>query len=87
MPRCADRLYCEKHKGKEEGVCEVNYLTYYRKHCGPRRIFRSREHRREVLGEGKGQTSEGAEEIGGEGMNEGELGRGKGEGGNAGAEG
>lgn len=68
----------KKHKGKGEGVCEVDHLTYYRKHCGPRRIFRSLERRREVLGEGKGQTSEGAKEIGGEGMNEGELGRGKG---------
>jgi hypothetical protein len=79
-----DRLYCEKYKGKEEGVCEINHLTYYRKHYGPRRIFRSLEHRREVLGEEKGQTSERAKEIGGEGTNEERAG--EGEGGNAGAE-
>lgn len=38
-----------------------------------------------MLGEGKGQTSEGAKEIGGEGTEEERAG--EGEGGNAGAEG
>ena len=27
-----DRNFCEKHKGKEEGVCEIYHETYYRKH-------------------------------------------------------
>lgn len=27
-----NRNFCEKHKGKEEDVCEVNHETYYRNH-------------------------------------------------------
>ncbi|KAG6989901.1 hypothetical protein G7Y79_00061g092880 [Physcia stellaris] len=24
--------FCERHKGKEEGVCETNHVSYYRNH-------------------------------------------------------
>lgn len=27
-----DRAFCVDHKGKEEGVCEINHETYYRNH-------------------------------------------------------
>lgn len=27
-----DRAFCVDHKGKEEGVCEINHVTYYRNH-------------------------------------------------------
>jgi len=26
-----DNLFCAKHKGKDEGVCEINHETYYRR--------------------------------------------------------
>ncbi|RMJ26579.1 hypothetical protein PHISP_02571 [Aspergillus sp. HF37] len=27
-----DRAFCVDHKGKEEGVCEIDHETYYRNH-------------------------------------------------------
>ncbi|KAL7808737.1 hypothetical protein V8C44DRAFT_335230 [Trichoderma aethiopicum] len=27
-----DRPFCDEHKGKQYGVCEVNHVTYYRNH-------------------------------------------------------
>jgi hypothetical protein len=27
-----NRAFCVDHKGKEEGVCEINHETYYRNH-------------------------------------------------------
>jgi hypothetical protein len=27
-----DRTFCVDHKGKEDGVCEINHETYYRNH-------------------------------------------------------
>lgn len=27
-----DRAFCVDHKGKEDGVCEINHETYYRNH-------------------------------------------------------
>ena len=27
-----DRPFCVDHKGKQEGVCEINHETYYRNH-------------------------------------------------------
>ncbi len=27
-----DRAFCVDHKGKQEGVCEINHETYYRNH-------------------------------------------------------
>jgi len=69
-----DRLYCERHKGKEDGVCEINHMTYYRAHYSPKRFFRTLEHRREVLGDEKGQMSEWQQEVGGEWTKEGRVG-------------
>lgn len=48
--------FCDKHKGKDDGVCEINHVTY----CGkqehkdlhaPVKIFKSLDARREALGE------------------------------------
>lgn len=27
-----DRAFCVDHKGKEDGVCEINHRTYYHNH-------------------------------------------------------
>ena len=27
-----NKKFCERHKGKEEGVCETNHVSYYRNH-------------------------------------------------------
>ncbi|KAL3473604.1 hypothetical protein BJX99DRAFT_233193 [Aspergillus californicus] len=27
-----NRSFCVDHKGKEDGVCEINHLSYYRNH-------------------------------------------------------
>ncbi|KAL4876209.1 hypothetical protein BJY04DRAFT_200356 [Aspergillus karnatakaensis] len=29
-----NRHFCVDHKGKEDGVCEINHETYYHKHRG-----------------------------------------------------
>lgn len=45
-----DRPYCERHKGEEMDVCEINHNTYYRRHYKPGRIFPSMDNRRKALG-------------------------------------
>ncbi|KAL8917614.1 MAG: hypothetical protein Q9208_007842 [Pyrenodesmia sp. 3 TL-2023] len=45
-----DRPYCERHKGEEVDVCEINHSTYYRRHYKPGRIFPSMDARRGALG-------------------------------------
>lgn len=47
-----NKVFCERHKGKEEGVCETNHVSYYRNH--PLRwgtISPSLEARKDTLGE------------------------------------
>lgn len=51
-----DNLFCAKHKGKDEGVCEINHETYYRRldhrelHA-PVEIFPTLEKLRERFGD------------------------------------
>lgn len=46
--RCllCDRPYCKRHKGEEVDVCEINHMTYYRRHHTPGRIFPSMDARK-----------------------------------------
>lgn len=44
--------YCEAHKGKEEGVCEINHTTYYQRHDYPN-IYPSLQARERKLGKAK----------------------------------
>jgi hypothetical protein len=39
-----DRAFCVDHKGKEDGVCEINHETYYRNHPAARKhLYRTYE--------------------------------------------
>ena len=56
--RCllCNRLYCERHKGKELDVCEIDHFTYWSKsrhhrEHGPNKVFASMEERRKTLGD------------------------------------
>ena len=46
-----NRVYCERHKGKEDDVCEINHVKYYTKHQGLSGVFPSMERRGEQLQE------------------------------------
>ena len=46
IQRCVlcDRPFCVDHKGKQEGVCEINHEAYYRNHPGDQKyLYRSYE--------------------------------------------
>jgi hypothetical protein len=34
-----NRAFCVDHKGKQEGVCEINHETYYRNHPGDQKYL------------------------------------------------
>ena len=39
-----NRAFCVDHKGKEDGVCEINHETYYRNHpAAQRHLYRTYE--------------------------------------------
>ncbi|CEL05807.1 hypothetical protein ASPCAL06921 [Aspergillus calidoustus] len=39
-----NRSFCVDHKGKEDGVCEINHETYYRNHPAAQKyLYRSYE--------------------------------------------
>ena len=50
-----NRPFCERHKGEEVDVCEINHFTYFRNHqhllySGTRNIFPTMKSRWEALG-------------------------------------
>ena len=46
-----NRNFCEKHKGTDEGVCEVNHGTYYQRHHRLPNVYPTLEARAEALGQ------------------------------------
>jgi hypothetical protein len=45
---CA-RPYCKTHSGKEQNVCEINHITYYKNHYGREHIYQSLKEREKAL--------------------------------------
>jgi len=45
---CA-RPFCETHRGKEDGVCEINHRTYFKNHYAYKGVYRSLEDREKAL--------------------------------------
>jgi hypothetical protein len=45
---CA-RPYCKTQSGKEQNVCEINHITYYKNHYGREYTYRNLEEREKAL--------------------------------------
>jgi hypothetical protein len=44
-----NKYFCQAHGSDTQGVCEVNYTTYYRKHAGREGVYASLEARQKAL--------------------------------------
>ena len=58
-----DRPFCVDHKGKQEGVCEINHVAYYRNHPAKQTyLYRTYEDWKkdydEAMAEGSGDDGE-----------------------------
>ena len=52
-----NKLYCERHKGGEDDVCEINHATYYMKRPDRSGIFPSMEKRKGQIQENEKRSA------------------------------